>query len=66
MERLIELYEVDYIQANVYSETGVLIDSYLSSSPERVEFNFNTSEAAYIILDDANHTAYVIDNLTFY
>ncbi|MEC7985550.1 MAG: hypothetical protein VX278_10340 [Myxococcota bacterium] len=58
--------EIDYIQADVYSESGVLLDSILSASPDRIDFTLNSPQIAYVIVDDDNSTAYVIDNLSFY
>ncbi|MDM7917426.1 MAG: hypothetical protein ACE15D_14825 [Candidatus Eisenbacteria bacterium] len=57
--------EVDYIVARVYDANDNLIYEYTSSSPERVEIQLGSAEGAYMILDDDQNTAYVIDNLYF-
>jgi hypothetical protein len=57
--------EVDYIQVEVYDVDDVLIYSYLSTSPEHVAIDLGLPSASYMILDDDQDTAYVIDNLYF-
>jgi hypothetical protein len=55
--------EIDYIVAKAFDENGVLLDSVFSISPDTVELTSTGSLIAYVILDDAQSTAYVIDNL---
>jgi len=55
--------EVDYINVDVYDSANVLIYHYLSTSPEHVVINLASPSAAYMVLDDASGTAYVVDNI---
>jgi hypothetical protein len=55
--------EVDYILVEVFDAGGLLLYSYTSASPERVVIDLGAYVAAYMILDDSQTTAYVIDNL---
>ena len=57
--------EVDYIAVNVYDQNDGLVYQYLSTSPEYVVINLGSAIAAYMVLDDAQNTAYIIDDLTF-
>ncbi len=55
--------ELDYIVAKAYDEGGVLLDSVYSVSPDTVELTSSGSLIAYVILDDDQSSAYVIDNV---
>lgn len=55
--------EVDYISFKVYDENDNLIHSYMSTSPEHVEVEFDDYIASYVVFDDSLQTAYVIDNI---
>ena len=55
--------EVDYISIDVYDASNNLIHHYVSASPENVIIDFGSPSAAYMIVDDSNSTAYIIDNL---
>jgi hypothetical protein len=57
--------EVDYIVIQVYNSAGTLIHEETSTSPERVVIDLGGAIGAYMVLDDAQDTAYVIDNLFF-
>lgn len=57
--------EIDYISVNVYDSLDNLIYHYLSTSPEHVVIDFETTLGAYITFDDSASTAYVIDNILF-
>lgn len=54
--------ETDYISINVYDSLDNLIRHYLSESPEHIVLNFDMPVAAYMVLDDSSHTAYIVDN----
>ncbi|MBK7553501.1 MAG: hypothetical protein IPI55_02570 [Flavobacteriales bacterium] len=55
--------ELDYIIAKAFDEGGVLLDSVYSVSPDTVELTSSGSLIAYVILDDDQGSAYVIDNV---
>lgn len=55
--------EIDYIVGTAYDENGVALTTFNSQSPDRVEISLPGPTIAYIVMDDANGSAYVIDNL---
>lgn len=57
--------EIDYIVGNAYDVNGVVLATINSASPDLVVVNSGSSNIAYIILDDAQTSAYVIDHLVF-
>jgi hypothetical protein len=55
--------EVDYIKIDIYDASDNLLQSYTSASPEEVSIDLGSPLAAYMILDDDQGTAYVVDNI---
>ena len=55
--------EFDYIVGTVYDMNGNALMSFSSVSPDRVEITTGGTNIAYIVMDDANGSAYIIDNL---
>lgn len=55
--------EIDYIVGSAYDVNGNVLTTFNSQSPDRVEISLPGPTIAYIIMDDANSSAYVIDNL---
>lgn len=55
--------ETDYIVGNAYDVNGVVLMPFTSASPDRVQINTGTANIAYIVMDDDQTTAYVIDNI---
>jgi len=57
--------EVDYVSVTVYDASDAVVYTYLSASPENVQIDLPSANGAYMVLDDAYSSAYIIDNLTF-
>lgn len=55
--------EIDYIVGTAYDLNGNVLTTFNSQSPDRVEISLPGPTIAYIVMDDANGSAYVIDNL---
>lgn len=55
--------EIDYIVGTAYDVNGTVLTTFNSQSPDRVEISMAGPTIAYIVMDDANTSAYVIDNL---
>lgn len=55
--------EIDYIVGTAYDVNGNVLTTFNSQSPDRVEISVPGPTIAYIVMDDANSSAYVIDNL---
>lgn len=55
--------EIDYIVGSAYDLNGNVLTTFNSQSPDRVEISLPGPTIAYIVMDDANGSAYVIDNL---
>jgi hypothetical protein len=55
--------EIDYIKIDIYDASDNLLQSYTSTSPEEVSIDLGSPLAAYMILDDDQGTAYVVDNI---
>jgi hypothetical protein len=55
--------EIDYIVAKAYDVNNNLLDSIFSTSPDEIVFNQGADLIAYILMDDAQGTAYVIDDI---
>ncbi|MEO8066886.1 MAG: T9SS type A sorting domain-containing protein [Flavobacteriales bacterium] len=55
--------EIDYIMGTAYDVNGIALTTFYSISPERIELNIGGAGIAYIVLDDDQNTAYVIDNI---
>ena len=57
--------EIDYIVGAAYDVNGIALLTINSVSPDVVILNSGAPNMAYIILDDAQGSAYIIDNLVF-
>ena len=57
--------EIDYIKVEVYDYNDNAIETYLSTSPEWVSIDLVNGLGSYVVFDDSNYTAYVIDNVSF-
>ena len=55
--------EIDYIVGTAYDVNSNILTTFSSASPERIEVTTGSANIAYIILDDDQTTAYVIDNI---
>lgn len=55
--------EIDYIVGAAYDVNGTVLTTFSSQSPDRVEISLPGPTIAYVVMDDANTSAYVIDNL---
>ena len=57
--------EIDYIKVRFYDLEDSIIFTYTSASPEWVNVDLGSNSAAYVTFDDAQNTAYVVDNIWF-
>ncbi|QQR85788.1 MAG: hypothetical protein IPJ76_14430 [Flavobacteriales bacterium] len=55
--------EIDYIVGTAYDVNGTVLTTFNSQSPDRIEISLPGPTIAYIVMDDANGSAYVIDDL---
>ena len=57
--------EIDYIKVVVYDYNDIAVATYMSTSPEWVSIDIENALGSYVVLDDSDYTAYVIDYVSF-